>query len=68
MTTDGLIYDASRRGGRKTQQIAEESCQPALNSACNPGDKRTKAPDESWKYLAGDKFPGVITKKGPAAL
>ena len=68
MTTDGLIYDAPRRGGRKTQQIAEETRQRALNSACNPGDKLSKASDESWKYFAGDKSAGVITKKGTPVL
>ena len=68
MTTDGLICDAPRRGGRKTRHIAEETRQPVPNSAYNPGDNRTKAPDKSWKYFAGDKFPGVITKKGPPAL
>jgi len=68
LTTDGLIYDAPSRGGRKTQQISEKTRQLALNSACNPGDKRSKASDDSWKYFAGDKFPGVIAKKGTPAL
>ena len=68
LTTDGLIYDAPCRGGRKTQQIAEETRQSALNSACNPGDKRSKASDDSWKYFDRDKFPDVITKKGTPTL
>jgi len=68
LTTDGFIYDTPPREGRKTQQISEETRQLALNSACNPGDKGSKASDESWKYSAGDKFPGVITKKGTPAL
>ena len=46
-TSAGRIVDEPRRGGRKTQQIAEETWQPALNSACIPDDKRTKAYDES---------------------
>jgi hypothetical protein len=68
LTTDGFIYDAARRGGRKVQQISEEIHQSTFSSACNPGDKRSKASDESWKYFEGDKFPGVITKKGTPAL
>ena len=64
LTTDGLIYDAPCRVGRKTQQISEETSQPALNCACNPGDQRSKAFDWPWKYLDRDKFPGEITKKG----
>jgi hypothetical protein len=47
MTTYVLIYDAPRSGGRRIQQIVEETRQPAINSAYKPGDKRSKASDES---------------------
>ena len=67
LATDGFIYDASFGAGRKTQQISKETCQPVLNSACNPGDQRSKAFDESFKYVAGDKSPGLITKKDTPA-
>ena len=52
ITTARIIYDAPCKRGRKTQQIAKETRQPALNSACNPDDNQTKVPDESWKYFA----------------
>jgi hypothetical protein len=68
LTIDGFIYDASFGAGRKTQQILKENRQPVLNSACNPGDQRSKAFDESFKYVAGEKSPGVITKTGTPAL
>jgi hypothetical protein len=68
LTNDGFIYDAFFGAGRKTQQISEKTRRPAHNSACNPGDQRSKAFDESFKYAAGDKSPGVITKKGVPAL
>ncbi|MCP4343323.1 MAG: hypothetical protein GY799_31715 [Desulfobulbaceae bacterium] len=47
LTTDGIICDAPPRGGRKTQQISEDTRQPVLDSASNPSDKRSKASDES---------------------